>query len=49
MVKATEELKHVHVLSCGDNDINLYKRLQRQGYYWLKMSKDSTDLQKELC
>lgn len=31
--EAKEELQHLINLSCSDNGINLYRRLQRQGYY----------------
>lgn len=27
MAKAKEEQQHVHDISCGNNDINLYRRL----------------------
>lgn len=31
--EARVELECVHDLSCGDNDIGLYRRLQKYGYY----------------
>lgn len=42
--EAKEELKHVRNLSCGDNDVRLYRRLQRQGYYWPEMAKEANDI-----
>lgn len=38
------EMDHVHNLCCGDNDISLYRRLQRKGYYWPNMKQDAADL-----
>lgn len=32
-VASKEELKCIHDLSCRNNDVNLYKHLQRRGYY----------------
>lgn len=31
--QAKVELDHMHDLCYGDNDISLYRRLQRKGYY----------------
>lgn len=45
-VDVKEELQCVHDLSSGDNDIKLYRRLQKQGHYWAQMFKEATDLQK---
>lgn len=39
MAKAKMELQRVHKLSCGDKDVSLYRRLQRQRHYWPKMAK----------
>lgn len=44
--EAKEELKRVHDLSCGDNNIFLSRRLQRQSYYWSGMAKDATNIQR---
>lgn len=41
MAEAKEELQHVLKLSCGDNDVSLYRRLQRQGYYWPERDKEA--------
>lgn len=29
--EAKEELQHIHKLSCADNDVSLYRRLEREG------------------
>lgn len=31
--QAKAKLEHVHELCCGENEISLYRRLQRKGYY----------------
>lgn len=31
--EAREELERIHSSTCADNDVSLYRRLQRQGYY----------------
>ncbi|GMP48863.1 hypothetical protein CsSME_00016061 [Camellia sinensis var. sinensis] len=45
--EASFRLQQIHEKSCGDGDISLYRRIQRQGYYWPEMEKDSNQLQKE--
>lgn len=45
--EAKEELKRFNELSCDDNEISLYKRLQRQGYYWTEMAKEAANIQKD--
>lgn len=45
-VEGKATLQRVHDLSCGDNDISLYRHLYRQGYYWPKMFKEATELQR---
>lgn len=41
------ELKRVHNICRGDNDISLCRRLKRRGYYWPDMKKDVGDLQRK--
>lgn len=41
---AKEELQRVHELSSGNNDVSLYKCLQRQEYYWPKVAKEAAKL-----
>lgn len=43
--EAKEELQHIHKLSCADNDVSLYRRLEREGYCWLAMVKEAVELQ----
>lgn len=43
--EAKTELEHVYDLCCRDNDISLYRRLQKRGYYWPNMEQDAADLQ----
>lgn len=43
--EANEELQRVHELLCGINDVSLYRRLHRQGYYWPEMGKEVAELQ----
>lgn len=43
---AKEELKCIHDLSYGNNDLSLYKCLQRQGYYRPGMAKDDARIQR---
>ncbi|XP_028062982.1 uncharacterized protein LOC114266295 [Camellia sinensis] len=45
--EASFRLQQIHEKFCGDGDISLYRRIQRQGYYWPEMEKDSNQLQKE--
>ncbi|GMP49154.1 hypothetical protein CsSME_00016227 [Camellia sinensis var. sinensis] len=45
--EASFRLQQIHEKSCEDGDISLYRRIQRQGYYWPEMEKDSNQLQKE--
>lgn len=45
MAKAKEDLQRVHKRSYGDNDVNLYRSLQRRGYYSLRMAKGAGELQ----
>lgn len=44
--EAKQELKSVNDLSCGNNGISFYRRLQRQGYYWPSMAKDTANIQR---
>lgn len=44
---AKEELERIHNLSCGDNNISLYRLLRRQGYYSPNMGKDAANTQKD--
>lgn len=44
MVEVKDELQRIHELSHEVNDVNLYKRLQRQ-HYWPKMAKEAAELQ----
>ncbi|XP_028101955.1 uncharacterized protein LOC114301227 [Camellia sinensis] len=44
--EAAYRLKQIHAKSCGDGAINLYRRIQKQWYYWLEMEKESIELQK---
>lgn len=46
--EAKEELEHIHYSTYADNDISLYKHMQKQGYYWPDMAKDSANIQKKL-
>ena len=40
--KAQRKLKEVHVKTCGScGEVNLYRRLQRAGFYWPSMGKDA--------
>ena len=40
--KAQRKLKEVHVKTCGScREVNLYRRLQRAGFYWPSMGKDA--------
>lgn len=43
--EAKTKLERVQDLCCGDNDISLYRRLQRRGYYWPNMKQHTADLQ----
>lgn len=43
--KHKQELQQIHDVSCGDNNISLYKRLQMEGY-WPKMAKEADDFQR---
>lgn len=45
--EAKEELQRTDNLSCGDNDISVYRYLRRQGYHWLKMATKAADLQND--
>lgn len=40
MGEAKIKLKEVHEWPCGASDANLYRRVQRQGYYWPDLAKD---------
>lgn len=46
--EAKEELQHVHNLTCGDNVIIPFRRLERQSYYKLKMTKEQLTF-KRVC
>ena len=44
--EAERKLKEVHNKTCEScGDINLYRRLQRAGFYWLDMGKDTDRVQ----
>lgn len=45
ITEVKEELQRVHELSCGDNDVSIYRCLKRQGYYWPRTAKEATELQ----
>ncbi|GMP78570.1 hypothetical protein CsSME_00034472 [Camellia sinensis var. sinensis] len=45
LVEAKSKLEGVHDRSCGTGDASLYRRLQRQGYYWPTMAKETNELQ----
>lgn len=40
------ELERIHESTCADNDISLYRRIQRQGYFWPSMAKDAARVQR---
>lgn len=46
LVEAEEELHRAHEISCGNDDVNLYRQLQKKLYYWPKMAKDASEIQK---
>ncbi|KAG5524128.1 hypothetical protein RHGRI_030950 [Rhododendron griersonianum] len=35
------KLRQIHDKTCGENEISLYRRVQRQGYYWPSMKEDA--------
>ena len=40
--KAQRKLREVHDRTCGFcGEVNLYHRLQREGFYWLSIGKDT--------
>ena len=40
--EAQKKLKEVHDKTCGScKEINLYRKLQRTGFYWPSMGKDT--------
>lgn len=39
--EAGKVLNQIHDDNCADNKIALYRRIQRQGYYWPDMKKDA--------
>ncbi|KAG5552838.1 hypothetical protein RHGRI_010819 [Rhododendron griersonianum] len=43
--EAKVKVQEVHERSCGTGDASLYRRLQRQGYYWPTMVTDAAELQ----
>ncbi|XP_075665914.1 uncharacterized protein LOC142635678 [Castanea sativa] len=44
--ESIKRLKEVHEKSCGaSGSVNLYRRLQRLGYYWPEMSKQAATIQ----
>ncbi|KAF7142245.1 hypothetical protein RHSIM_Rhsim05G0166400 [Rhododendron simsii] len=43
--EAKVKIQEVHERSCGTRDVSLYRRLQRQGYYWPNMATDAAELQ----
>ncbi|KAH7838883.1 hypothetical protein Vadar_032240 [Vaccinium darrowii] len=44
--EAKAKLRQIHDATCGENDISLYQRVQRQGYYWPSMKTDAADMTK---
>ena len=43
---AQRKLKEVHDKTCGScGEVNLYRRLQRAGFYWPSMGKDTDQVQ----
>jgi ribonuclease HI len=45
--EGTEKLQEVHERSCElEGEVNLYRRLQRLGYFWPNMSKEAAELQR---
>ena len=46
--EAQRKLKEVHDKTCGFyGKVNLYRRLQRAGFYWLSMGKDANQFQNQ--
>lgn len=43
--ESKEQLKQIHDSTCADNDISLYRRIQRQCYYWPSMPKNAAHIQ----
>ena len=44
--KAQRKLKEVHNKTCGScGEVSLYRRLQRAGFYWPSMGKDTDQVQ----
>lgn len=43
--EASIKLQEVHTAICGQEGSSLYRQLQRVGFYWPKMAKESTDTQ----
>jgi len=44
--EAQRELKEVHDKTYGSRkEVNLYRKLQRAGFYWLSMGKDADQVQ----
>ncbi|KAF7130878.1 hypothetical protein RHSIM_Rhsim10G0096500 [Rhododendron simsii] len=43
--EAKVKIQEVHERYCGTGDVSLYRRLQRQGYYWPTMATDAAELQ----
>lgn len=39
--EAREVLNQIHDDNCAENEIALYRRVQRQGYFWPNMKKDA--------
>ncbi|XP_059658388.1 uncharacterized protein LOC132304667 [Cornus florida] len=44
--EAGKVLDEIHSHTCDDNSLSLYRRIQRQGYYWPRMAKDAAAVQK---
>lgn len=42
--EAQEKLREIHKKTCGENDITLYRRVQRQGCYWPTMKNDAATI-----
>ena len=43
--EAKLRLNQIHEKSCGDGDVSLYRRVQRQGYYRPEMEREAGELQ----